>query len=325
MWQDRNDRKQRANESHRLHKDRGVGSKRQRKGSVKGSKAQKAMPDSVMLHSSVQRNSLVIQNNLPVGLDTMITNRYLGLVMLSILWTTTAMPVAPENTGNLLGTLPEKDDGRILQRSKRGWMWNQFFLLEEYTGNDNQYVGKLHSNMDRGEGNVKYILTGDGVGSLFLIDENSGDIHATKRLDREERAIYTLHAKVVDKRTNETLEADTEFNIKIHDINDNEPKFSKEIYFASVPEMSDVGTSVIQVTATDADDQTYGNSAKLVYSILQGQPYFSVDSDNGPSKIAAGQEVAPQSSGSRDRSSLGQAEEAVPLRAQTAEAEAPGQ
>lgn len=44
---------------------------------------------------------------------------------------------------------------------------------------------------------------------------------------------------------------------------------------------SSTGTSVIQVTATDADDQTYGNSAKLVYSILQGQPYFSVDSDNG--------------------------------------------
>ncbi|XP_021418767.2 cadherin-10 isoform X1 [Oncorhynchus mykiss] len=216
----------------------------------------------------------------------MITNHFLGLLMLSILQPINALPVAPGNTVNLLGTSQEKDDGRILQRSKRGWMWNQFFLLEEYTGNDNQYVGKLHSNMDRGDGNVKYILTGEGVGSLFLIDENSGDIHATKRLDREERAIYTLHAKVVDKRTNETLEADTEFNIKIHDINDNEPKFSKDLYFASVPEMSDVGTSVIQVTATDADDQTYGNSAKLVYSILQGQPYFSVDSDNGTIRTA---------------------------------------
>lgn len=30
-----------------------------------------------------------------------------------------------------------------LRRSKRGWMWNQFFLLEEYTGNDDQYVGKV--------------------------------------------------------------------------------------------------------------------------------------------------------------------------------------
>lgn len=95
--------------------------------------------------------------------------------------------------------------------------------------------------MDRGDGSVKYVLTGDGAGTLFLIDEKSGDIHATKRLDREEKAMYTLHAKVLDRRTNTELEPDTEFNIKIHDINDNAPKFAKDIYFASVPEMSDVG------------------------------------------------------------------------------------
>lgn len=41
------------------------------------------------------------------------------------------------------------------------------------------------------------------------------------------------------------------------------------------------GTSVIQVTATDADDGMYGNSAKLVYSISQGHPYFSVDPNTG--------------------------------------------
>uniref|UniRef100_A0A8P4GH52 Cadherin-10 n=1 Tax=Dicentrarchus labrax TaxID=13489 RepID=A0A8P4GH52_DICLA len=144
----------------------------------------------------------------------------------------------------------------------------------------------LHSNMDKGDGNVRYVLTGDGAGTLFLIDEKSGDIHATKRLDREEKAMYTLVAKVLDRTTNAELEPDTEFNIKIHDINDNAPKFEKEIYFASVPEMSEVGTSVATITATDADDQTYGNSAKLVYSILQGQPYFSVDSENGTIKTA---------------------------------------
>ncbi|XP_034023486.1 cadherin-10-like [Thalassophryne amazonica] len=214
----------------------------------------------------------------------MITNQVVLLLLISILWPTTALPFTARNIGNLFGL--SDSDGRILQRSKRGWMWNQFFLLEEYVGNDHQYVGKLHSNADKGDGNVKYILTGDGAGTLFLIDEKSGDIHATKRLDREEKAMYILHAKVVDRNTNAELEPDTEFNIKIHDINDNAPKFAKEIYFASVPEMSEVGTSVVTVTATDADDQTYGNSAKLVYSILQGQPYFSVDSENGTIKTA---------------------------------------
>lgn len=95
--------------------------------------------------------------------------------------------------------------------------------------------------MDKGDGSVRYVLTGDGAGTLFLIDEKSGDIHATKKLDREEKAMYTLNAKVLDRITNAELEPDTEFNIKIHDINDNAPKFAKEIFFASVPEMSDVG------------------------------------------------------------------------------------
>ncbi|XP_036935312.1 cadherin-6-like [Acanthopagrus latus] len=184
------------------------------------------------------------------------------------------------------GLTGQDANGVPLRRSKRGWMWNQFFLLEEYTGTDMQYVGKLHSDGDRGDGSVRYVLTGEGAGTLFKIDEKSGDIHATKRLDREEKAYYILHAKAINRFTNEALEGQSEFIIKIHDINDNEPRFTKDVYTARVPEMSDIGTSVIQVTATDADDATYGNSARVVYSILEGQPYFSVDPDTGLIKTA---------------------------------------
>ncbi|NXC97387.1 CADH9 protein, partial [Certhia familiaris] len=179
-----------------------------------------------------------------------------------------------------------ENDGKTLHRTKRGWMWNQFFLLEEYTGPDTQYVGKLHTDQDKGDGNLKYILTGDGAGSLFIIDENTGDIHAAKKLDREEKSLYVLRAKAIDRKTGRQVEPESEFIIKIHDINDNEPKFTKDMYTASIPEMSGVGTSVIQVTATDADDANYGNSAKVVYSILQGQPYFSVDPETGIIKTA---------------------------------------
>lgn len=41
------------------------------------------------------------------------------------------------------------------------------------------------------------------------------------------------------------------------------------------------GTMVVQVAATDADDPTYGNSARVVYSIIHGQPYFSVEPKTG--------------------------------------------
>lgn len=41
----------------------------------------------------------------------------------------------------------EQDPGdgaeEILRRVKRGWVWNQFFVLEEYTGLEPLYIGKV--------------------------------------------------------------------------------------------------------------------------------------------------------------------------------------
>ncbi|XP_069546384.1 cadherin-8 isoform X1 [Brachyistius frenatus] len=175
---------------------------------------------------------------------------------------------------------------RLLSRAKRGWVWNQMFVLEEFSGPDPILVGRLHTDLDVGGKNIKYVLAGEGAGTIFAINELTGDIHAMKRLDREEKAEYTLTAQVVNADTDEPLEPPSEFIIKVQDINDNPPQFIEGPYRASVPEMSAVGTPVTRVTATDADDPVYGNSAKLVYSILEGQPYFSVDPNSATIKIA---------------------------------------
>ncbi|XP_054478651.1 cadherin-7-like isoform X2 [Anoplopoma fimbria] len=180
----------------------------------------------------------------------------------------------------------DPDPWDALHRHKRSWVWNQFFVLEEYTGNEPLYVGKLHSDVDKGDGKVKYVLTGEGATSIFTIDENTGDIHATKRLDREAQAYYTLQAQAVDRVTNLPVEPRSEFVVKVQDINDNEPKFLDGPYLAGVPEMSPLGTMVVQVAATDADDPTYGNSARVVYSIIHGQPYFSVEPKTGVIRTA---------------------------------------
>ncbi|XP_061569192.1 cadherin-7a isoform X2 [Cololabis saira] len=45
-------------------------------------------------------------------------------------------------------------------------------------------------------------------------------------------------------------------------------------------------TMVVQVVATDADDPTYGSSARVVYSIIHGQPYFSVEPKTGVIRTA---------------------------------------
>ncbi|XP_053555546.1 cadherin-11 [Bombina bombina] len=205
------------------------------------------------------------------------------LICLAIVYCSYATSIgrSSKSKQSLHGHHEKGKEGQVLHRSKRGWVWNQFFVIEEYTGPDPVLVGRLHSDVDSGDETIKYILSGEGAGTIFVIDDKSGNIHATKTLDREERAQYTLMAQAVDRETNKPLEPPSEFIVKVQDINDNPPEFLQDNYPANVPEMSNVGTSVIQVTASDADDPTYGNSAKLVYSILEGQPYFSVEAQTG--------------------------------------------
>ncbi|XP_060119755.1 cadherin-22 [Heteronotia binoei] len=173
------------------------------------------------------------------------------------------------------GALP--GSGRV----KRGWVWNQFFVVEEYTGTEPLYVGKIHSDSDEGDGSIKYTISGEGAGTIFLIDELTGDIHATERLDREQKTFYTLRAQARDRQTNQLLEPESEFVIKVQDVNDSEPRFLGGPYIGSVAELSPIGTSVMQVMASDADDPTYGSSARVVYSVLEGEQHFTVDSKTG--------------------------------------------
>ncbi|KAL3040704.1 hypothetical protein OYC64_011661 [Pagothenia borchgrevinki] len=165
------------------------------------------------------------------------------------------------------------------RRLKRGWIWKQLFVPEEDP--TPRVIGQLKSDYDRGEFSIKYILSGDGAGDAFEIDEYSGEIRTLKKLDREEKAFYVLQAQAINRRSNEPVEPQSEFIITVQDINDNVPQFQNEPYVSSIPEMCLIGTTVAQVTATDADDPMFGNNAKLIYSVLQGEPYFSVEPKTG--------------------------------------------
>ncbi|XP_029313438.1 LOW QUALITY PROTEIN: cadherin-7 [Cottoperca gobio] len=164
-------------------------------------------------------------------------------------------------------------------RLRRGWIWKQLFVPEEDP--TPRVIGQLKSDYDHGEFSIKYILSGEGAGDAFEIDEYSGEIRTLKKLDREEKAFYVLQAQAINRRSNEPVEPQSEFIIKVQDINDNVPQFQNEPYVSSIPEMCSTGTTVAQVTATDADDPMFGNNAKLIYSIMQGEPYFSVEPKTG--------------------------------------------
>lgn len=169
-------------------------------------------------------------------------------------------------------------------RAKRGWMWNQFVVPEEM--DTRQHVGRLISELDSGNHTFQYKLLETGSGS-FSIDERTGDIFAIRKLDREEQSLYILRAQVIDITTGKDVEPESEFVIRVSDINDNEPKFLDEPYEATVPEMSPEGTFVIKVTANDADDPTAGYHTRILYNLVQGQPYFSVEPTTGVIRISS--------------------------------------
>lgn len=100
---------------------------------------------------------------------------------------------------------------------------------------------QIHSDSDEGDGSIKYTISGEGAGTIFIIDEVTGDIHATERLDREEKAFYTLRAQARDRQSDGPLEPESEFVIKVQDINDSEPKFLEGPYIGSVAELSPIG------------------------------------------------------------------------------------
>lgn len=174
--------------------------------------------------------------------------------------------------------VPQRDTPNMLpvhHRQKRDWIWNQMHIDEEKNESLPHYVGKIKSNVNRK--NAKYVLQGEFAGKIFGVDANTGDVLAFERLDREKVPEYFLTALIVDKNTNENLEQPSSFTIKVHDINDNWPVFTRQVFNASVPERSAIGTSVIRVTAVDADDPTVAGHATVLYQIVKGNEHFAID------------------------------------------------
>ena len=63
-------------------------------------------------------------------------------------------------------------------------------------------------------------------------------------------------------------------------LDDNPPEFERSVYIESVPEASEVGSSLLQVYATSRDT---GVNAQITYSIVDGdaEGLFAIDADYG--------------------------------------------
>lgn len=78
-----------------------------------------------------------------------------------------------------------------------------------------------------------------GADDSFRIDPESGDLIATKKLDRERRSKYSLLVRADDGKQS----SDMRLNITVKDVNDHSPKFSRVTYSFDIPEDTAAGKS----------------------------------------------------------------------------------
>ncbi|KAL4641609.1 protocadherin Fat 4 [Arapaima gigas] len=99
-----------------------------------------------------------------------------------------------------------------------------------------------------------------GADDSFRIDPESGDLIATKRLDRERRSKYSLLVRADDGKQS----SDMRVNITVSDVNDHTPKFSRAVYSFDLPEDMAPGSIVAAILARDDDS---GANGEITYSL----------------------------------------------------------
>ncbi|XP_043925005.1 protocadherin gamma-A4-like [Protopterus annectens] len=119
---------------------------------------------------------------------------------------------------------------------------------------------------------------------LKLLYKNYYTLELNGSLDREKTPEYNITITAVDKGSPPLSSVKTIF-LKISDINDNPPQFSKAIYTAYIKENNPPGHVILTVEAKDTD---WKQNAQVTYSIVPGyvgeslvSTFVSINPDNG--------------------------------------------
>ena len=153
---------------------------------------------------------------------------------------------------------------------------NKIFLgsaIDADLGNNSTERYEIRSGNTDNAFRLKSSKADDGV--LYL------DLVVNGTLDHETNPRYELLIRAYDGG-NPPRHGDMLVNITVVDVNDNQPIFSASRFFARVFENATIGTTVLQVSATDMDS---GDNGKISYAIdrrrSDPKSTFNIDEDTG--------------------------------------------
>lgn len=126
--------------------------------------------------------------------------------------------------------------------------------------------------------NTSFTFEGGNTGGYFAINNTSGELWATRSLDREDVSNFTITVECYDLGS-PRKSTTAKLNIKVLDENDNPPTFSKSQYRTSVREDLTVGSVVLSLQAFDIDE---GLNGEVMYSLIDDtQGFFTINRTTG--------------------------------------------
>lgn len=220
---------------------------------------------------SIEQNTGEIRTKVPLDRETRAS------------YSLVAIPLSGENVRVVVRVLDENDNAPTFPSPVMS------IEFPENTPRDVKRTLNPARDLDLGIYNTqRYNIVSGNVNNAFRLSshrERDGvlylDLQINGFLDRETTAAYSLLIEALDGGS-PPLKGQMTVNITIQDVNDNQPIFNQSRYFATVPENATVGTSILQVHATDADANENG---EVEYSINRRQSdkegMFRIDSKTG--------------------------------------------
>lgn len=220
---------------------------------------------------SIEQNTGEIRTKVPLDRETRAS------------YSLVAIPLSGENVRVVVRVLDENDNAPTFPSPVMS------IEFPENTPRDVKRTLNPARDLDLGIYNTqRYNIVSGNVNNAFRLSshrERDGvlylDLQINGFLDRETTAAYSLVIEALDGGS-PPLKGQMTVNITIQDVNDNQPIFNQSRYFATVPENATVGTSILQVHATDADANENG---EVEYSINRRQSdregMFKIDSKTG--------------------------------------------
>lgn len=129
-------------------------------------------------------------------------------------------------------------------------------------------------------GNVDYAFSINGKVSGLQQQKLLLDLVVNGTLDYETTSKYTLMVEVFDGG-NPARTSTMQVDISIKDTNDNSPIFNQSKYSATIPENATIGTSILEVQATDLDDMVKWSITYSIERTRDPDECFKIDPTSG--------------------------------------------